>query len=104
MSKIAVAELRRDLEAAEQRWQNEVQSIANEARKLMLPHFTKYNLVYVAGNGSWYLGKKTEGSTFAEALRNEVDEDTLPQWIREMLRIEVGRGFRLGDYIEDIGQ
>lgn len=83
-------------EAIRARYNAEIEALAVEAREAILPYFTKHDLTYIAGNGTWFIHKR--GSD------RHVEDDALPKWIRELLWIEFDHGHYLGFWIADIGR
>ena len=69
-------------------------AIGKRARnRMILPYFSAHKLTYASGNGTWYVN--TVSGEF-------VDDDDLPDDIRDLLTIEVARGDHLGFYIDNI--
>jgi hypothetical protein len=85
------------LEGAQKSYRERVEAIADHARKVMLPYFSKHRLTYTAGNGTWFISRE-------RADQRLVMDSDLPKHIFELLYLEVERSFPLGFYIADIKQ
>jgi hypothetical protein len=94
--------LSRALENTQAAFRFQVEQLAEEARCEILPYFKKHNYAYTAGNGSWFISKPAADDADYYKPDNYVEDDDLPQNIRELLWLEVAHGDHLGFYVRDI--
>lgn len=103
LSKKALGRFSKALEAVQAAFCSEVEKLAEEARSEILPYFKKHDLDFMAGNGSWRITRlDEENGREADDYEVLVDDDELPENIRDLLWLEVARADHLGFYVRDI--
>lgn len=93
MTTTRIGRVKRDLAAAQARFLADVEALAVEAHRLLLPYFRSQGWRYVTGNATWLV---------QDARGEAVDDEQLPDWVQELLGLEVRSGDYLGFYVRDI--
>ena len=101
LSKKKLDQFAKGLEDMQAAFAEEVAKLAELARAEILPYFKKHDLDFVAGAGWGWRITRPPGSSRRHAEKFVQDED-LPQHIRELLNLEVGYNNQLGLHIRDI--
>lgn len=102
LPKNKLAKLAKALGAAQAAFRAEVEKLADEARAEILPYFKKRNYDYTAGNGTWLISKQEADNADYYKPELHVEDEELPQNIRELLSLEVDGHACLGFYVRDI--
>lgn len=103
LSKKKLGQLSRALEAAQAAFGAAVEALAEEARAEILPYFRKHDLDFVAGSGwGWSISKPSADAAPYYRPEDHVQDDDLPERIRELLNLEVGYNDQLGLHIRPI--
>lgn len=91
------------LTAAQAVFRAEIEDLADVVRSEILPYFKKQGLDFTAGNGSWLITRidKKNGRK-AAGYETIVEDDALPQNIRDLLMLEIAHADYLGFYVRDI--
>jgi hypothetical protein len=90
------------LEAVQAAFRAEVEKLAEAAREEILPYFKKHGFDFMAGNGSWIISRPAADAAPYYRPEDHVEDEELPQNIRDLLNLEVAYGDHLGFYIRDI--
>jgi hypothetical protein len=91
------------LEAAQAAFGAEIDKLAEQARAEILPYFKEHGLDFVAGAGWGWSITRPAGSSRRHAEKF-VQDDDLPQYIRELLNLEVAYNDQLGLHIRPINR
>lgn len=103
LSKTKLKQLSNELEAAQEVFQHHVDVLAEKVRAEILPYFKKHGLGFVAGAGwGWIISKPSADTAPYYRPDDHVEDDALPQNIRELLNLEVGYNNQLGLHIREI--
>ena len=100
LSKKKLGHLSKSLDAAQASFRAEISKLAEQARAEILPYFKKHGLDFMSGNGSWVITRPGVDGMRARF----VDDDDLPQNIRDLLMLEVAHSDHLGFYVRDINR
>ena len=102
LTKKKLGQFSKSLEAAQAAFRAEVEAIAEKARAEILPYFKKHGLDFMAGNGTWLISRPEADTAPYYRPEDHVEDEELPQNIRELLDLEVVYGDHLGFYVRDI--
>jgi hypothetical protein len=91
------------VETAQAGFAAEVDKLAEAARAEILPYFKKHKLSFVAGGGwGWVISKPSADKASYYRPDDHVEDEDLPQHIRELLNLEVAYNDQLGLHIREI--
>jgi hypothetical protein len=103
LTKKKLAHLSRALENVQAAFLFSVEQLAEEARAEILPYFKKHGLGFVAGAGwGWSISKPSADTAPHHRPDDYVEDDALPQNIRDLLNLEVSYNDQLGLHIREI--
>ena len=103
ITKKKLGEFSRELEILQEGFRAEIAALAEEARAEILPYFKAHGLGFVAGAGwGWSISKPSADTAPYYRPADHVEDDALPQNIRELLNLEVGYNNPLGIHIREI--
>jgi hypothetical protein len=103
LSKKKLEQFSKGLEAVQAAFAAEVDKLAEQARAEILPYFKKHSLGFVAGSGwGWVISKPSADTSPHYRPQDHVEDEALPQHIRELLNLEVAYNDPLGLHIRDI--
>jgi hypothetical protein len=102
LPKTKLAKFSKAVEAAQEAFRTEIEAIAEKVRAEILPYFRKHDFDYVSGNGTWFITRASADSAPYYRPSDAVEDEELPQNIRELLNLEVAWNQCLGFYIRDI--
>jgi hypothetical protein len=102
LTKKKLGQFSKSLASAQDAFRGEVELLADQARDEILPYFREHGLDYRAGNGSWLITRPSADEAEHYRPEDQVGDEELPENIRALLLLEVGRGDCLGFYIGDI--
>ena len=102
MTKTKLRRFEKAIEKAQAAFRAEVEKLAVEARAEILPYFQKHRLTFSAGNGTWFISKPSADDSDYYRQDDHVEDDALPENIRDLLNLEVAHGDHLGFYVADI--
>lgn len=100
LAKKKLGQFSKSLEVAQTAFRAKIDKLAEQARAEILPYFKKHGLDFMAGNGSWIITRPGEHGGHDRF----VDDDDLPQNIRDLLMLEVAYADHLGFYVRDINR
>ncbi len=102
LAKNKLDQFSKTLEDAQAAFREEIELLAEQARDEILPYFKKHNFDFMAGNGTWIISKPAADDADYYKPENHVEDDDLPQNIRDLFMLEVAHADHLGFYIRDI--
>jgi len=102
LTKKKLGQFSKALEGAQALFRTNVEELAEQARAEILPYFKKHGYDFIAGNGSWSISRPAADTAPYYRPDDHVEDEELPQNIRELLNLEVAHGDHLGFYIRDI--